>query len=67
MHTLGFVIQKYDIKRSGNLHCKAFLTDMLTLGRQSRHTAHIQQLQKQRQLHIQAHKEHLEKMASVYS
>lgn len=40
---------------------------MLTLGRQSRHTAHIQQLQKQRALHIQAHKDHLEKMASVYS
>eukprot|EP01039_Chlorochromonas_danica_P011214 gene11214-12506_t len=62
---LGFVMQKYDIKKTGNLHCKTFLTEMLQLGRESRHKAHLDQLQKQRKLLEQAEKEHQDKILAV--
>jgi hypothetical protein len=61
----GFVIQKYDAKKSGNLHSKTFLTHMLQLGRESRHKSHMEQLQKQRKLIEQAEKEHLDKIKAV--
>lgn len=62
---LGFVIQKYDLKRSGNVHCKTFLTEFLRLGIEERHKHHLEQLEKQRTMNEQAEKDHVEKMLAV--
>ena len=62
---LGFVIQKYDFKHTGNVHCKSFITEFLRMGNEERHKHHIEQLDKQRKLIEDAEKEHIEKMQAV--
>lgn len=62
---LGYLVQKYDVKKSGNIHCKTFLIEFLALGYEVRHENHIKQLEKQKKLNEQAEKEHLEKMMAV--
>lgn len=62
---LGYVIQKFDVKKSGNVHCKTFITEFLRQGHEGRHKSHIEQLELQRKLNEQAEKNHLEKIKSV--
>lgn len=62
---LGFVIQKFDAKKTGNVFCKTFLNEFLAMGYESRHKSHIEQLERQRKLHEQTEKEHIERMLAV--
>ncbi len=62
---LGFIIQKYDVKKTGSVHCKTFIIDFLALGYEARHESHLKQLEKQRKMNEEAEKEHLAKMKAV--
>jgi Ca2+-binding EF-hand superfamily protein len=62
---LGYVIQKYDTKRTGRVVCKAFLTDFLRMGQEARYKAHVEQLERQRLLNQQAEEEHHKKILAV--
>lgn len=62
---LGYVIQRYDTKRTGNVHCKSFITEFLRIGNEERHKHHMEQLERQRKLIEEAEKEHIEKMKAV--
>ena len=62
---LGYIVQKYDTKRVGRVHCKAFLTEFLRLGQEARYKTHVEQLEKQRLLTIQAEEQHKKKIEAV--
>ena len=62
---LGFVIQKYDSKKNGTVHCKTFLNDFLRLGQEVRHKMHLDQLEKQKKLDALAAEESLPKIKEV--
>lgn len=62
---LGYIVQKYDVKKAGNVHCKTFIIDFLALGYEARHESHIKQLEKQRKMNEEAEKEHIAKMQAV--
>ena len=51
---LGYIIQKYDVKKNGTVHSKTFLIDFLRLGQEIRYKMHSEQLDKQRKLDQQA-------------
>ena len=62
---LGFIVQKYDVKRSGTIHSKTFLIEFLRLGQEIRHKMHADQLEKQRKLDLQAAEESARKIREV--
>lgn len=62
---LGYVIQKYDAKNTGRVLCKSFLTDFLRMGQEARYKAHVEQLERQRAMTVQAEEEHRKKVQAV--
>jgi Ca2+-binding EF-hand superfamily protein len=62
---LGYIVQKYDVKRTGTVHSKTFLIDFLRLGQEVRHKMHSEQLDKQRKLDQQAVLESLRKIKEI--
>jgi len=62
---LGFIVQKYDAKKTGTIHSKTFLIEFLRLGQEIRHKMHAEQLDKQRKLDAQAVEESLKKIKEV--
>jgi hypothetical protein len=62
---LGYIVQKYDVKKIGAVYCKTFLNEFLGLGVSERHKAHLEQLERQKRLDEEAHSEHLRKIEAV--
>lgn len=62
---LGYIVTKYDVKKTGSVHCKTFLQDFLTLGVEKRYEKHLKQLENQQKNIEKQEKAHLDKMKSV--
>ena len=62
---LGYVVKRYDMKNTGRVVCKTFLTDFLRMGQDIRYQSHVEQLQRQRSMHYMAEEEHKKKIEAV--
>lgn len=63
---LGYIITKYDVKKTGSVHCKTFLQDFLAQGVEKRYEKHLKQLEKQQKMIEKQEQSHQEKMKSVF-
>lgn len=62
---LGYVVKRYDMKNTGKVLCKPFLTDFLRMGQEMRYKEHVEQLERQRTMIEMAHENHQKKIAAV--
>lgn len=62
---LGYVVKRYDVKTTGKVLCKPFLTDFLRMGQEIRYKGHVEQLERQRSMIEITHENHQKKIAAV--